>query len=56
MNYRDIVQLLALTVGLAAVASAAPKQDEKAVAIFAGGCFWCMEPPFDKLDGVLSTT
>ena len=25
------------------------------VAIFAGGCFWCMEPPFDKLDGVLST-
>ena len=56
MNYRDIVQLLALTVGLAAVASAAPKQDEKAVAIFAGGCFWCMEPPFDKLEGVLSTT
>lgn len=26
------------------------------VAIFAGGCFWCMEPPFDQLDGVLSTT
>ena len=26
------------------------------VATFAGGCFWCMEPPFDKLDGVLSTT
>ncbi len=25
-------------------------------AIFAGGCFWCMEPPYDKLDGVLSTT
>jgi methionine-S-sulfoxide reductase len=21
-------------------------------AIFAGGCFWCMEPPFKKLDGV----
>jgi peptide-methionine (S)-S-oxide reductase len=27
-----------------------------AVAIFAGGCFWCMEPPFDKLDGVVATT
>jgi peptide-methionine (S)-S-oxide reductase len=26
------------------------------VATFAGGCFWCMEPPFDKLDGVLETT
>ena len=29
---------------------------ENATATFAGGCFWCMEPPFDKLDGVLSTT
>ena len=25
-------------------------------ATFAGGCFWCMEPPFDRLDGVVSTT
>lgn len=24
-------------------------------ATFAGGCFWCMQPPFDKLKGVLST-
>ncbi len=24
-------------------------------AIFAGGCFWCMEPPFDGLDGVAAT-
>lgn len=24
-------------------------------ALFAGGCFWCMEPPFDRLDGVLGT-
>ncbi|MEM1128538.1 MAG: peptide-methionine (S)-S-oxide reductase MsrA [Bacteroidota bacterium] len=24
-------------------------------AIFAGGCFWCMEPPFDKIEGVAAT-
>ena len=25
-------------------------------AIFAGGCFWCMEKPFEVLDGVISVT
>jgi peptide-methionine (S)-S-oxide reductase len=25
-------------------------------ATFAGGCFWCMEKPFDQLQGVVSTT
>jgi peptide methionine sulfoxide reductase msrA/msrB len=30
---------------------AAPAEDT-AVATFAGGCFWCMETPFEKLDGV----
>jgi len=28
---------------------------EIALATFAGGCFWCMEPPYDELDGVIST-
>ncbi|MDG2303342.1 MAG: peptide-methionine (S)-S-oxide reductase MsrA [Candidatus Binatia bacterium] len=36
--------------------SAAPASDETASAIFAGGCFWCMEKPFDELPGVISTT
>lgn len=26
---------------------------DTATATFAGGCFWCMEPPFEKLDGVI---
>ncbi|MEI6738295.1 MAG: peptide-methionine (S)-S-oxide reductase, partial [Pseudomonadota bacterium] len=30
--------------------------DGMAKATFAGGCFWCMEGPFDKIDGVISTT
>jgi peptide methionine sulfoxide reductase msrA/msrB len=25
-------------------------------ATFAGGCFWCMEPPFENLEGVVSVT
>ena len=32
-----------------ASASGAPRLEK---ATFAGGCFWCMEPPFEKLDGV----
>jgi peptide-methionine (S)-S-oxide reductase len=37
-------------------ASSQPMDNGYASAIFAGGCFWCMEPPYDKLDGVISTT
>jgi methionine-S-sulfoxide reductase len=28
------------------------KNDKLKIAIFAGGCFWCMEPPYEKLGGV----
>ena len=30
--------------------------EKLAKAAFAGGCFWCMEPPFEKLAGVVSVT
>jgi peptide-methionine (S)-S-oxide reductase len=41
-----------------AAAAQAPKAPPAgtAVATFAGGCFWCMEPPYDKQEGVVSTT
>lgn len=48
-----------IMIGLAASAPAAKNQagnGQYGKATFAGGCFWCMEPPFDKLTGVISTT
>ncbi len=30
--------------------------NNSAKATFAGGCFWCMEPPFEKLEGVIDVT
>ena len=41
---------------LATLFNTAAADRNTATATFAGGCFWCMEPPFDKLDGVISTT
>jgi len=46
-----IVSLFLLT----SSAFAESDSSNKAIATFGGGCFWCMEPPFDKLDGVVST-
>jgi peptide-methionine (S)-S-oxide reductase len=40
----------------AAPAPAKKEEPKLATATFAGGCFWCMEPPFDKTPGVISTT
>ena len=40
-------------IGSAAAGEDNMEQDKDlAVATFAGGCFWCMEPPFEKLEGV----
>jgi peptide-methionine (S)-S-oxide reductase len=53
--------LAALLLAGSALAADSSREDAEtaggpALATFAGGCFWCMEPPFDKLEGVLSTT
>jgi peptide-methionine (S)-S-oxide reductase len=42
--------------GYAQAQTARPAPQATAKATFAGGCFWCMEPPYDKLPGVISTT
>jgi peptide-methionine (S)-S-oxide reductase len=52
INLLKRLVIIVLVLGGMAYAAA----PETAKATFAGGCFWCMEPPFDKLDGVLSTT
>lgn len=45
--------LLALTVDLASAQSPSPTPTKTAV--FAGGCFWCIQPAFDKANGVIKT-
>jgi peptide-methionine (S)-S-oxide reductase len=50
ITYRPLLILLLL-----AAAATAGAQEREATAVFAGGCFWCMEKPFDDLEGVLTT-
>lgn len=54
--------LLLLTSFLVACTQAGPDDPAKivvpphsAAAVFSGGCFWCIQPPFDKAKGVIST-
>jgi peptide methionine sulfoxide reductase msrA/msrB len=46
-NIMIIMSALLMLISSAAIAA---EKTEKA--IFAGGCFWCMEPPYEKLNGV----
>ena len=53
MKMTSLVLALLLATGVA-VGQEPDTRLQKAT--FAGGCFWCMEPPFDELAGVVSTT
>ena len=46
--------VIALCTFLFSVCSASAAESAKAT--FAGGCFWCMQPAFDHVDGVVATT
>jgi peptide-methionine (S)-S-oxide reductase len=52
MTLRRLAVLFVAFISLQAFAAAPPA---KAVATFAGGCFWCMEAAFDDVPGVLET-
>lgn len=54
MTWLAFACCIAITAQAYGQASKAP-QPATAKATFAGGCFWCMEPPYDKLPGVIST-
>lgn len=55
MQFLTIVSMLALF-SIAAFAGQERQVNEQRVAVFGGGCFWCMEPPFEQLDGVVDVT
>jgi peptide-methionine (S)-S-oxide reductase len=55
ITVRNILSCIAVLV-LAGVTPNSKRLTSESVATFAGGCFWCMEPPFEKLEGVISVT
>jgi len=57
LQLRNLLMIVVTALGFAAAAPSTAQAPvvKTAKATFAGGCFWCMEPPYDKLPGVIST-
>lgn len=51
VRYIVIICAVMMSMGMAKAESLSAKK-----AVFAGGCFWCLQPGFDHTKGVLSTT
>jgi peptide-methionine (S)-S-oxide reductase len=48
--------LLAAATTVQAQEASVPEPMQVETAVFAGGCFWCVEEAFDEVEGVLATT
>jgi peptide-methionine (S)-S-oxide reductase len=62
MRFHIIIALATIALALTGFSVSADQKGPAGIssglekATFAGGCFWCMEAPFDKMDGVVSVT
>jgi peptide-methionine (S)-S-oxide reductase len=56
MRARVVAVLVVGVLSLFGASNAAIAAETRATATFAGGCFWCMQPPFENLPGVVTTT
>ena len=54
-QFKSVLIVVAI-LGLAAPLLSADENRSARTAIFAGGCFWCMQPEFDRTKGVIKTT